>query len=159
MSPCPIDRRREIDFCIGIGPERSVLVVKREDSHRGTRTHVESTGDGQEVGGEMTIGQLRHRHVGRQARLEEGSERLRHADKEAQRIYDGHRKEVAYCVGGAQVAFLTDQVTDVDVTLDHPAVKGRDDRFERNERFDVPDLLLRFLEERRMGFQLLLPSP
>ena len=64
----PIDRRREFHLGIGAWPERSVLVVDREDGDRGARAHVESAGDGQEFGGEMTIGQLRHRHVGRQAR-------------------------------------------------------------------------------------------
>ena len=80
---------------VGAGPEGSVLVVDREDGDRGARAHIESTGDGQEFGGEMTIGQLRHRHVGRQARLEEGPERLRHGDKEAQHADVGHGKEIA----------------------------------------------------------------
>ncbi len=64
----PIDRRRELDLGIGAGPEGSVLVVDREDGDRGARAHVESTGDSQEFGGEMTIGQLRYRHVGGHAR-------------------------------------------------------------------------------------------
>ena len=91
----PIDRRRELDLGVGAGPEGSVLVVDREDGDRGARAHVESAGDGQEFGGEMTIGQLRHRHVGRQAWLEEGPERLRHGDKEAQHTDVGHGKEIA----------------------------------------------------------------
>ena len=98
----PIDRRRELDLGIGAGPEGSVLVVDREDGDRGARAHIESTGDGQEFGGEMTIGQLRHRHVGRQARLEEGPERLRHGDKEAQHTDVGHSKEIADRIGSAE---------------------------------------------------------
>ena len=81
----------------------------------------------------MTIGQLRHRHVGRQAWLEEGAERLRHGDKEAQHTDVGHRKEVADRIGGAEIAFLIDVVTDVDVAVGHHAVIGRDDGFEPNQ--------------------------
>ena len=143
-----------IDLGVGAGPEGPVLVVDREDGDRGARAHIESTGDGQEFAGEMTIGQLRHRHVGRQARLEKGPERLRHGDKEAQHTDVGHRKEVADRTGTADRAFLIDVVTDVDVAHGHHAVIGRDDGFEPNQRLEVLDVLLRCLDLRRFGFRV-----
>ncbi len=84
--------------------------------------------------------------------LEEGSERLRHGDKEAQHSDVGHGKEIADRTGTADRTFLIDVVTDVDVALGHDAVIGRDDRFESNERLEVPDILFRGLDLRQFGF-------
>ncbi len=128
----PIDWRREHDLGIRAWPEGPVLVVDREDGDRGAGAHIESTRDSQEFSDEMTIGQLRHRDVGRQARLEEGPERLRYGDKEAQHTDISHRKEVADRTGTADRAFLIDVVTDVDVAHGHHTVIGRDDGFEPN---------------------------
>src|SRR6185295_14255747 len=92
----PIDWRREVDPSIGTWPERLVLVVDGEDSGRSASAHIESAGDGEELGGPTAMGQLRHRHVRRETWLKKGPERLRHIDKEAQLVDDGHRIEVGF---------------------------------------------------------------
>ncbi len=150
-----VDRCREVDLGVGAGPEGPVLVVDGEDGGRGARADIEPAGDRQKLEVEMPIRQLRYCHIGGQTRLEEGSELLRHVDKEAQLIDDGHRKEVGFCIGGAEIAFFADQVTDVDVALDHHSVEGRDDFFEPNERLDILDLLLGSPDHRRLGFHVL----
>ena len=97
-----------------------------------------------------------HCHVGRQAWLEKGPERLRHADEEAHLTDVGHGKEVLDC---ASVTFratvFIDVVPDVDVAHSHHTVIGRDDRFELDQRLEVLDVLLRCVDSRRLGFRLL----
>ena len=63
-------------------------------------------------------------------------------------------KRLLTAAGSADLAFLIDVVTDVDVADGHHAVIGRDDRFEPNQCLEVPDVLLRGLDLRRFGFRL-----
>src|SRR4029077_12136014 len=139
----PIDRSRETDCRVGAGPKRLILVVNLEDRDGRTRADVEPTSDGQKFAGEMTIGELWHRHVGRQAWLEKGPERLRHADEEAQPTDLGHGKEVPDCARAtfSRASFFIDVVPNVDVAHGHHTVKGCDDRLEPDQRPEVLDVL------------------
>src|SRR6185295_1725045 len=141
----------------GAGPQRPVFILNLEDGDGRTRADVEPSSDGQKLADEMTIGELWHRHVGRQAWLEKGPERLRHADEEAQLRDLGHGKEVPDCarVTLSRARLFIDIVPNVDVAGDHDAVKGCDDRLEPDQRFKVLDVLLRGVDSRRLGFRLL----
>ena len=150
----PIDGGRERDLGIGAGPERPVLVVDLEHGGRGARIDLESAGNVEELGRPLSFGYLRHREIRGHAWFEKGTEPFRHVHEEAQPIDHSDSKEVSFRVRGAECALLTDQVADVDVTLNHDAVKRSDDLFELDERPDVFDLLLRGLQQGRMGLHL-----
>src|SRR4029077_10852590 len=153
----PVDRSRETDCRVGAGPKRLILVVNLEDRDGRTRAYVEPTSDGQKFAGEMTIGELWHRHVGRQAWLEKGPESLRHADEEAQPTDLGHGEEVPDCARAtfSRASFFIDVVPNVDVAPGHHTVKGCDDRLEPDQRLEVLDVLLRGVDSRRLGFRVL----
>src|ERR1043165_3531659 len=153
----PIDRSCETDCGVGAGTQRPVLVVNLVDRDGRTRADVEPTSDGQKLSGEMTIGELWHRHVGRQAWLEKGPERLRHADEEAQLSDLGHGKEVpdSARITLSRARFFIDVVPNVDVANGHHAIKGCDDRLEPDQCLEVLDILLRGADSRRLGFRLL----
>src|SRR4026208_102857 len=153
----PFDRSRETDCGVGAGPKRPVLIVNLEDRDSRPCADVESASDGQKLTGEMTIGQLRHRHVGRQAWLEKWPERLRHADEEAQSTDIGHGKEIpdGASANFSRARFFIDVVPDVDIARGHHTVKRRGDHLESDQSLEVLDILLRSVDSRQLGFRLL----